>query len=84
MSIVNFSIPQLLEKRIIEIIKAKGFASKAEFFRFSAIYFIDIIEKPFKTEDKFFGYLTNELTKEITKQYYGKKLPSLKKQLADV
>ncbi len=80
MSIVNFSIPQSLEKRVLEIIKTKGFASKAEFFRFSAIYFIDIIEKPFKTENERFGDLTDELTKEIIKRYHDKKLPSIKEQ----
>ena len=45
MSIINFSIPKTLEKKVVQIIKEKGFSSKAEFFRFAAINFIDILEK---------------------------------------
>ncbi|HLD61007.1 MAG TPA: ribbon-helix-helix domain-containing protein [Patescibacteria group bacterium] len=38
MSIVNFSIPAKLDQQIKKTIKEKGFASKAEFFRFAALY----------------------------------------------
>jgi metal-responsive CopG/Arc/MetJ family transcriptional regulator len=46
MAIVNFSIPAVLEKRVDATIKRKGFASKAEFFRFAAIYYIETLDKP--------------------------------------
>ncbi len=84
MAIVNFAIPLTLEKRIQQTIKNKGFVSKAEFFRFAAIYFMDVIEKPFKNEDDRFLYLTENLTKEIQEKHKGKKLPSLEEQLSDV
>lgn len=41
MSIINFAIPQTLEKRAGQTIKENGFAIKAEFFRSAAIYFIE-------------------------------------------
>lgn len=38
MSIINFSVPVKLDQQIKKIVKEKGFASKAEFFRFAAMY----------------------------------------------
>lgn len=84
MAIVNFSIPKNLSDRVSEVVEEKGFASKAEFFRFAAIYFIDVVDKPIVTEDDRFEYLSKTLTKEIVKRFRGKKIPSLKKQLADI
>ena len=40
MAIVNFSIPKTLETKINHIIKEDGFSSKAEFFRFSVLSYI--------------------------------------------
>ncbi len=37
MPMVNFSVPTVLERRINKTIKEKGFASKAEFFRYAAL-----------------------------------------------
>ena len=45
MSIVNFTIPKSLEHRVKLIIRKKGFPSKAEFFRFSAIRYLDETEQ---------------------------------------
>ena len=64
--------------------KQKGFASKAEFFRFAAIHLVDIIDKPIVNEEERFAFLSNALTKEIAGKYRGKKMPSVRKQLADV
>lgn len=41
MPIVNFFIPKNLDDRIQETIKEKGFATKAEFFRYCAVRYID-------------------------------------------
>lgn len=41
MPIVNFSLPTTLEKQIATVVKKKGFASKAEFFRFVAMRYIE-------------------------------------------
>jgi len=84
MAIVNFSIPKNLEKRVQDTIKEKGFASKAEFFRFSAIYFMDILERRGGNEEERFQYLAEALRQEVGQFYRGKKLPSAKEQLADV
>jgi len=84
MAIINFSVPKTLEKRVAYVIKEKGFASKAEFFRFAAIYFMDVINKPLTNEEQRFNYLTNELKKEIVKRYSGTKLLSVREQLADL
>lgn len=84
MAIVNFTIPKALEKRIAGTVKRKGFASKAEFFRFSSIYFMDILERRPGSEEERFEHLTELLQEEISERYRGGKLPSLEKQLSDV
>jgi len=84
MAIVNFTIPKNLEKRIASTVRERGFASKAEFFRFAAIYFMDILQKRAESEEERFEYLTKVLQEEISERYRGKKLPSLREQLADV
>ena len=84
MAIVNFSIPKTLEKRIDAVINKKGFATKAEFFRFSAFYFMDLADKPFANEDARFHYLVETIRHEVTQQLKGKQLPSTRKRLADI
>ncbi len=86
MAIVNFSIPNVLEKRVNATIKRKGFASKAEFFRFAAVHFIDGLDKPVvdKEEEERFRVLTDTLKREVSRLYGGKTLPSAREQLADV
>ena len=46
MSIVNFSVPQTLEKQIHAVVKQRGFASKAEFFRCAAVHYIKMMSEP--------------------------------------
>lgn len=84
MAIVNFSVPKTLERRVGQIIKEKGFSSKAEFFRFAAIYFMDVADKPFASEDERFDYLTEAIREEVVRKFHGKKLPSAREQLADL
>ncbi len=81
MAIVNFAIPSSLDKRIGTKIKEKGFASKAEFFRFAALYFIDAIDKPFISETQRAEYLVDEIQNELRRKYQRKRVPSLKEQL---
>lgn len=83
MAIVNFAIPKNLEQRVNAVIKEKGFGSKAEFFRFAAIHFIDVMQKP-QSEEARFAYLTSEVVKEVGKQYGKRTLPSAREQLADL
>lgn len=83
MAIVNFAIPKTLERRVGEVMKQKGFSTKAEFFRFAAIHFIDVINKPYVSEGDRFDYLTRALHKEIIEKYRGKTLPPVREQLAD-
>lgn len=84
MAVVNFTIPKNLEKRVTDTVKEKGFVSKAEFFRFAAIYFMDILERRARSEEERFAYLTESLKKEILEYYRSRKPASLKEQLADV
>ncbi len=85
MPIVNFSVPTSLDKRIVEMIKKKGFSSKAEFFRFAAIHLMDVVT-PSTTEKEAQKTieLTDLITKEISRLYKGKKLPSIRAQLENV
>ncbi len=82
MSNINFSIPKTLEKQVAQVVKQKGFNNKAEFFRFAAINFINIVNKLEVDEEERFNYLTKTLNQEVVKKYRGKKIPLLKKQLA--
>ena len=84
MAIVNSSIPKTLNQQVVDTMETKGFSSKAEFFRFAAIYFIGIINKPFADENTRFNYLTKLVTEEIQNRYGNKKLPSAREQLADI
>ncbi len=84
MAIVDFTVPKNMQKRVEEIIKIKGFASKAEFFRFATIYFIDILENRQKNEEEHFEKLTGLLSREILEHYENKDISFLKKQLVDV
>lgn len=84
MAIINFSIPKTLEQRVARVIKEKGFASKAEFFRFAAVSFIDNSRDIRIDEDARFDYLSRNLSKAIFEKYRGKKVESLKKQLEDL
>ena len=79
MSIVNFAISKPLEKQVNQTIKEKGFASKAEFFRFLAFRFFDKEEN----YDKEIGQLVKEIN-EISKKIDTSKIPSLEDQLADL
>jgi metal-responsive CopG/Arc/MetJ family transcriptional regulator len=45
MSAVTISIPSTLEDRIKQAIQKKGFASKAELFRFAIIRYLDVYEE---------------------------------------
>lgn len=84
MPIVNFSVPKTLDKRVAKTMAEKGFASKAEFFRFAAIHFMDVVNKPFVSEDKRFDYLTKEISHKLRERYRGQKIPALEEQLSDI
>ena len=84
MSIVNFSIPEVLDKKVERVIEEKGFASKAEFFRFSAIYFMEIVDKPEVNEEERFYHFAKVLSSKIKEKYRGKDIPPLEEQLADL
>ncbi len=51
MSIVNFSVPAPLEKQIKKVIREKGFATRAEFFRFAALYALGAFGQPLTTDE---------------------------------
>lgn len=84
MSIINFAVSQPLEQKINQVIKNYGFASKAEFFRFLAINYIDQKDQAQINEDQEFDQVIDDLTNTIRKTYGGKKLPSVEEQFADI
>jgi Arc/MetJ-type ribon-helix-helix transcriptional regulator len=83
MSIVNFSIPSKLEKRVNSRIKEGGFAGKAEFFRMAAMFFLDSTSSQLD-ESKRTEILLEAIKEEVVHKYGKKKLPSVRKQLADL
>ena len=84
MSIVNFSVSRNLDKRVEETIHRQGFASKAEFFRFAAMYFMDILGRRVGDEEERFKHLTSALEQEVSERYRAKRIPSTREQLADI
>ncbi|MBL7045110.1 MAG: hypothetical protein ISR98_00715 [Parcubacteria group bacterium] len=83
MAIVNFAVKKPLDDKIKKVIKENGFSSKAEFFRLAAINFIQSENKKID-EDERMNYLTSEFRRTIIRNFSGKKLPSLRKQLSDI
>ncbi|MFC1613305.1 ribbon-helix-helix domain-containing protein [Patescibacteria group bacterium] len=84
MPIINFTIPKILEKRVDSVVKRKGFATKAEFFRFAAMSFIETNEKETISEDERTACLTRAISKEVVRKYKNKKVPAIRKQLIDL
>ena len=82
MSIVNFSIPKTLETRIKTAVQKKGFASKAELFRFSVIHYLEEMERFPLDANRNITALSSALERELEKKIGTKPLPSIKKQLA--
>jgi len=84
MAVINFTVPKILERRVEQTIRQKGFASKAEFFRTAAIQFLDALNKPALDENDRFQCLTDKLNEEIEKTYRDKKIASAQEQLNDL
>lgn len=85
MTIVNFAIPTSLNRRVSKVIKDKGFASKAEFFRHVTLQYLDVVEaSTTQNSSKELAQLTDEITKLVIKKFKGKNLPSLEEQLEDI
>ena len=84
MSIVNFAIPKTLDGRIKTVLRKKGFASRAELFRFSVIQYLEEVER-FPLDDNCrITKLSHSLEQELEKKLGIKKLPSIRKQLARI
>lgn len=84
MPVVNFSITKPLERDIKEVIKKRGFTSKAEFFRFAAWGAIKDFRHPKETIDERFEREMNEFAELASRKLRGRKLPSPEEQLADL
>ena len=81
MSIVNFAIPKTLEKRIESTIKNKGFASRAELFRFAVLRYLDEEENLPFSHDKEMAALSERLGQALKRRFSGKTLPPVEKQM---
>ena len=81
MSIVNFAIPQILEKRIEQAIRKKGFASRAELFRFAVLRYLDEEENLPLSNNPEIAVLSERLGRVLKRRFSGKTLPSLEKQM---
>ena len=72
MAIINFTIPEKLEKRVTQRIKQKGFAGKAEFFRMAAMFFLEN-ETIDMNDTKRSEFLVQAIKSEVIKKYGDKK-----------
>lgn len=81
MSIVNFAIPQTLERRIEHTVKEKGFASRAELFRFAVIRYLDEEQNLPLARNANIARLSDRLGQAIGRNISAGRLPSLQKQL---
>ena len=82
MPVANFTLSDNLENQIEQTIRQKGFHSKAEFFRASAIHYLQYLASP--TQDQIFDYLTTRLATVAHQKLGSKKFPSLRSQLKKV
>ena len=90
MAIINFQVTKQLEKKITQAVKTQGFTSKAEFFRFLALNFLNRVQPMADDEiiddigqEKFDSEI-KKLTDVLHQATKGKKLPSLEEQLSDL
>lgn len=88
MAVVNFSIPKTLDGQIKTAVESRGFSSKAEFFRFAVIKYLDEIREDIldaKTEN---GYTIkkemNMLTAAEDAIKYGKRYKTIKEAHKDI
>ena len=78
MPIVNFSVPQSLDRRVSHVVKTKGFPSRAELFRYAVIrYLDDIVDRPVTErlldENPRIKALTVDIEDLVLKQYHRKR-----------
>ena len=84
MSIINFSVPNILDRKIKEVIKTRGFSSKAELFRYAMMRYFEETEKlPFDHNPRI-AALTRSLEAELLSKLGTKPLPSIGRQLARI
>lgn len=81
MAIVNFTVPEILERKIKEVIKKKGFASKAELFRFAVLRYLDDTEKLPLGSNPRIAALSNALEREMLEKLGRFPLPPIEAQL---
>ena len=81
MAIVNFSVPKVLDSRIKHFVRQKGFASRAELFRFAVLFLMDFAEKRAITEEERTELLTRAITDRVVQKYQGSRIPSIEEQL---
>lgn len=82
MNVINFQIAEPLYKQVEAVIKEKGFASKAEFFRFLTLNYLNTVKKDIDQST-----LDKEMTKIIRRLEYcidTDKIPPLERQMLDV
>ena len=84
MTIVNFSITEPLAEKINRVIKEWGFSSKAEFFRFIAISFVERSERKKIMEDFELAASCQNLEETVNTKFKGKQMPSLESQFSDL
>lgn len=83
MSVINFTITKPFEKKVAKAIKEQGFTSKAEFFRFSALFFIYNIQKTDITQAEYEKGI-NAFAMTVLKKLKNTKFPSLEEQFSDL
>lgn len=81
MSIVNFAIPQTLEKRIGQTIKLKGFTSRAELFRFAVMRYLDEEDRLPLSNNQNIATLSSRLGAAVKRKVGTGKLSSLESQM---
>lgn len=81
MAIINFSVPEILERKIKEVIKKKGFSSKAELFRFAVLRYLEETEKFPLDNNPRITALSNALEREMLEKLGESPLPDIKVQL---
>lgn len=81
MSIVNFAIPQKLDRRVKDVIKRRGFQSRAELFRFAVLHYLDETDRGPLSHNLRITALSDELAAALESRTGARRLPSVRQQI---
>ncbi len=82
MSIVNFAIPKTLDRRVKDVVKRRGFQSRAELFRYAVLHYLDETDRGPLSHNVRIAALSDQLAEALEARVGTRRLPSVRQHLA--